>query len=273
MTLPLGSLVLAVDRFIALAAIAVFLAVCGWIARRAGHAKQGNRAAVAAVIMGILFARLGFIFTHFSAFVPEPWSVFYIWQGGFSALWGVAAGAVTLLALWRGPSRLMALAALAAIALVWLGLARTTANSQVEPFPQSLTVTRLTGQPLALDTLRGKPFVINLWATWCPPCRREMPMMIDVAADRPGTPILLVNQGEPVSTVIRYLHREQLGAQAIMLDPQSVVSETLSLKAYPATLFVDATGIIRHVHTGEISRAALLAGLRRISTPGDKPTS
>ena len=273
MTLPLGSLVLAVDRFIALAAIALFLAVCGWIARRAGHAKQGNRAAVAAVIAGILFARLGFIFTHFSAFVPDPWSVFYIWQGGFSALWGVTAGAVMLLALWRGPDRLKALAALAVIALVWFGLERMTTHSQREPFPETLTVTRLTGQPLALDTLRGKPFVINLWATWCPPCRREMPMLIDVAADRPGTPILLVNQGEPVSTVIRYLHREQLGAQAIMLDPKSGLSNALGINAYPATLFVDANGIIRLVHTGEISRAALLAGLRSISTLTGEPTS
>lgn len=264
MTLPLGPLVLAVDRFIALAAIAVFLGVCGWIARRAGHAKQGRRAAVIAAIAGIIAARAGFVLTHLSAYQPDPWSVLAIGQGGFSPLWGLAAGALTLLALWRGPDRLKALGALTAIAAVWFALTQAISGSQTKPFPENLTVTRLTGQPLALDTLRGKPFVLNLWATWCPPCRREMPMLIETAADRPGTPILLVNQGEPVSTVIRYLHREQLGAQAIMLDPQSRLSQTLRINAYPVTLFVDASGTIRDIHTGEISRAALLAGLGHI---------
>ncbi|HEY4547330.1 MAG TPA: TlpA disulfide reductase family protein [Pedomonas sp.] len=267
MTLPLGPLMLAVDRFIALAAIALFLAVCGWIARRAGYADKGRRAALIAVIAGIIAARAGFVISNLAAYAPDPWTVFYVWQGGFSAVWGVTAGAAALLLTWRGPEQRKALAALAVIALVWFGLERFTVQSQSQPFPETLAITRLTGQPLALDSLRGKPFVINLWATWCPPCRREMPMLIDVAADMPGTPILLVNQGEPVSTVIRYLHREQLGAQAIMLDPKSRMSAALDISAYPATLFVDATGTIRQIHTGEISRAALLSGLRLIGAP------
>lgn len=268
MTLPLGPLMLAVDRFIALAAIAVFLGVCGWIARRAGYAERGRRAALVAVIAGVVAARIGFVAANFSAYIPEPRSVLYVWQGGFSPVWGVAAGAAALLLLWRGPDRCKALAALAVVALTWFGLERAIVYSQSHPFPASLAATRLTGQPLALDTLHGKPFVINLWATWCPPCRREMPMLIDVASDMPGTPILLVNQGEPVSTVIRYLHREQLGAQAILLDPKSQLSTALDINAYPTTLFVDAGGTIRHIHSGEISRASLLSGLRLITAPG-----
>ncbi|HLU92229.1 MAG TPA: TlpA disulfide reductase family protein [Pedomonas sp.] len=265
MTLPLGPLMLAMDRFIAIAAIAVFLAACGWAARRAGYAEQGRNAAWIAVAAGVIGARAGFVIANLPAYLPDPWSVFYLWQGGFSALWGVAAGTAALAIAWRGPKPHHALAVLLVVALGWFGLERAIARSQHQPLPESLSVTRLTGQPLALDDLRGQPFVINLWATWCPPCRREMPMMIDVAASMPGTPVLLVNQGEPVSTVIRYLHREQLGAQAIMLDPQSTISAALGISAFPATLFIDAEGTIRHVHTGEISRAALLAGLRRIT--------
>jgi len=265
MTLPLGPLMLAMDRFIAVAAIALFLAACGWVARKAEYAEHGRRAAWIAVIAGVIGARIGFVIANLPAYAPDPWSVLYLWQGGFSALWGVAAGAAALLLAWRGPERRKAFAVLAVVALGWFGLERTIAYNQHQPLPESLSVTRLTGQPLALDSLRGQPFVINLWATWCPPCRREMPMLINVAADMPGTPVLLVNQGEPVSTVIRYLHREQLGAQAIMLDPQSRVSAALGIAAFPATLFVDASGTVRHVHTGEISRAGLLAGLRRIS--------
>lgn len=265
MTLTLGPLMLAMDRFIAIAAIALFLAACGWVARMADDAERGRRAAWIAVVAGVIGARAGFVIANLAAYAPDPWSVFYIWQGGFSAPWGVALGAAALALAWRGPERLKALAVLAVVALGWFGLERAMVHSQRQPLPESLAVTRLTGQPLALDALRGKPFVINLWATWCPPCRREMPMMIDVAADMPGTPVLLVNQGEPVSTVIRYLHREQLGAQAIMLDPQSKVSAALGINAFPATLFVDASGTVRHVHTGEISRAGLLEGLRRIS--------
>src|SRR5690606_17306608 len=145
MTLPLGPLMLAVDRLIALAAIALFLAVCGWIARRADYAEKGRRAALAAVVLGIVAGRVAFVLTHLSAFLPDPWSVFYLWQGGFSAAWGLAAGAAVLLALWRGPDRLKALAALGVIALVWFGLERMTAHSQRQPFPEALAVTRLTG--------------------------------------------------------------------------------------------------------------------------------
>ena len=273
MILTLGPLMLAMERFIAIAAIAVFLAACGWAARKAGYAEQGRNAAWIAVAAGVIGARAGFVIANLPAYLPDPWSVFYLWQGGFSALWGVTAGAAALAIAWRGPKPHHGLAVLLVVALGWFGLEQAIAHSQHQPLPERLSVTRLTGQPLALDDLRGQPFVLNLWATWCPPCRREMPMMIDVAADMPGTPVLLINQGEPVSTVIRYLHREQLGAQAIMLDPQSTISAALGIAAFPATLFIDANGTIRHVHTGEISRAGLLAGLRRITATANKHNS
>lgn len=86
-------------------------------------------------------------------------------------------------------------------------------------------------------------------------------MMIDVAAGS-DIPILLVNQGEDVSRVRDYLAREGLADASIRLDPLGALGEAIGTRAMPTTLFIDADGRIRRTHTGEISRAALLAALR-----------
>ena len=266
MTIPLGPLMLAADRLIALAAIALFLFACERIGRRSGQHRAASRTAWLAVLAGIVAARLGFVAENWSAFAAEPVSALYLWQGGFSALWGAGAAAVVLLVGWRAPGKGVALGALAGLFLVWFALTTTLAHRQQEPLPANLVASRMNGAPVALDGLRGKPFVVNLWATWCPPCRREMPMLIEVAKTSPDVPILLLNQGESAGKVANFLHREQLAGDAILLDQGSAVSAALGTTAFPTTLFVDAKGIVRQVHTGEISRAALLVGMRKIAT-------
>lgn len=88
-----------------------------------------------------------------------------------------------------------------------------------------------------------------------------MPMMIEVA-DGSDIPILLVNQGEDVSRVQDYLAQEGLADASIRLDPPGALGEAIGTRAMPTTLFIDAEGRILRTHTGEISRAALLSGLR-----------
>lgn len=72
--------------------------------------------------------------------------------------------------------------------------------------------------------------VINLWATGCPPCRREMPMMIDVAADS-AVPVLLANQTESAAQIRAYLDCQGLPDGAIRLDPGGTLAAAIGSSA------------------------------------------
>ena len=124
----------------------------------------------------------------------------------------------------------------------------------------SIALTDLAGQQIALSE-PGQPMVINLWATWCPPCRREMPMLIEVAEDSP-VPVLLANQGENQATIRAFLAEQQLSDDAVLTDPNGMLGRAVASPALPTTLFVDAAGEVVDVHAGEISRAALTAAIR-----------
>ena len=73
--------------------------------------------------------------------------------------------------------------------------------------------------------------VLNVWATWCPPCRREL--------------------------VRQYLAGRRIDAAAVALDPEGRIGRLFGVRALPATLFFDPEGRVAAVHVGEISRAAL----------------
>lgn len=259
--LQLGPLMLATDRAIAVALLWVFVAIGGAIAHRSDPSVA--RTAWLAVFAGIMAARIGFIAANFSAFREEPWSVLFVWQGGFSWLLGVAAAALAIVvALGRSRAGLGLLAALAGLASI-NGAATALLAPEPKALPPGLALATLDGRSTDLDAARGQPMVINLWATWCPPCRREMPMLINVAA-MSTIPVLLANQGEPATQIRAYLGREGLPADAIRLDPTGSLASATGSSALPTTLFIDAAGRVRQTHSGEISRAALTAAIREL---------
>ena len=70
-----------------------------------------------------------------------------------------------------------------------------------------------------LRSLAGRPLVVNLWATWCPPCRREMPAMQAAQEANPDIGFVFVNQGESSVIVRRFLATQQLRLQNVVIDP------------------------------------------------------
>ncbi len=250
---------IAIDRIVVIALLWAFLGAGAFIAARS-QALAG-RAAWLAALVGILAARVGYVVENATAFAVEPWTVIAFWQGGFSLWPGVVAAAVVVIALlWRSRAMVGLLAALAVLTTVQLATSALLAPAS-RPMPGNVTLAELDGRPVDLASLRGRPFVLNMWASWCPPCRREMPMLIDVAAQS-DVPILLVNQGEDAAKVRAYLERERLSAASVRLDPKGTLSQVTGSHAMPTTLFIDAEGRIQRTHAGEISRAALQAELR-----------
>lgn len=257
----LGPLMFAADRLLAVALLLVFTLAVGKIGDRTG--RETTKAGMWSLLAGILAARLAYIVFHLDAYSQDWWSALAVWQGGFNEWVGIAIAAAVLLAM-LGLNRTSgsSVAAIAALALAW-----ASGAALLKPSPQALpnmpTLATLDGKGIEPESLAGRPYVVNLWATWCPPCRRELPMLADVAKGS-DVPILLVNEGEPATQVERYLNESGISADAVALDEGGELMRLVEGGALPTTLFINGRGEIVETHLGEISRAALLDQINRL---------
>jgi thiol-disulfide isomerase/thioredoxin len=193
-------------------------------------------------------------------------------DGGWNALAGVAAALVYAVAVaLRSPALRKPLAAAsAAAAAVWFtGVLLLGATSpQVTRLPE-LTFRALDGTPVPLAALRGKPVVVNLWATWCPPCRREMPVLQQAQAKHGEVHFVFLNQGETAERVQRWLATQPQPLRNVLLDPHGELGAQRGHRALPTTLFFDAQGRLVDTRVGELSAASLAERLSRITVPAD----
>lgn len=262
--IAIGPLVFASDRLAAIAGVVAFIAVASFLARR-GSLLSGW--STLALVVGLVAARLGHVIENWTSFAPEPWRAIAVWQGGFSPLWAILP--VAAVTMWRLPTSALRLRALASIGLgllTWNLILQTTRVS-VTTLPPDIVLEQLSGPPIALAEETGRPRVINLWATWCPPCRREMPVLAEAARTRPEVTILFVNQGEGRAAIERYLASAGLSLQHVLLDEHAQVSQHYRSVGLPATLFLDRAGRVVDTHVGELSTEALREKLSRLELP------
>jgi cytochrome c biogenesis protein CcmG, thiol:disulfide interchange protein DsbE len=137
-------------------------------------------------------------------------------------------------------------------------------------------LSRLEGGQLELAELRGRPVVINFWATWCAPCRTEMPLLISAWRDnrRLGLEIVAVNltDQERRKDVLRFV--QQMGVPfPVVLDEHGRVRERYGLVSLPTTVFVDSVGIVQTLHSGPLSGADLAKGLATILPTAKLPSA
>lgn len=259
----IGPLMFSPDRLAAILGIATFMGGAEILARTVDSRFAGW--SWRAALTFLIAARIGHVLRHFDSFAAEPWRVLAVWQGGFMIPAGIAGvAAITLLHLRRHP-RLLLWTPVPAAASAFMATLVIQLTAGVPPTPlPSGSYTSLAGAEVTPSTLTGKPMVINLWASWCPPCRREMPMMADVAATNEEAAFLFVNQGENEGTVQAYLEREGLTLDPVLLDGLARFSRHYTTPGLPATLFIGADGRLRSVHMGEISREALLTGIGKL---------
>ena len=144
-------------------------------------------------------------------------------------------------------------------------------------FDRSPTLSRLGGAALSgLDggavsltaLAAGKPLVVNLWATWCPPCRLEMPLLAAAQRQETGLVFVFANQGEDVFTVQRYLAADGLVLANVLLDPGKSMGQKAGSMALPTTLFYAADGRLVASHQGALSAESLASRLRQLRAAG-----
>jgi len=124
----------------------------------------------------------------------------------------------------------------------------------------------LNGKTVSLSSLRGSPVMLNFWATWCPPCREEMPFIQQIYeewSDR-GLVLLAVDMGESPARVESFLQSYNLSLPVLM-DIRQDVAGQYGIMGIPTTFFIDKDGILQNRKVGAfLSKEQIEGYLREI---------
>ena len=122
----------------------------------------------------------------------------------------------------------------------------------------------LTGEPISLSDFEGSPIVLNFWASWCPPCLAEMPLLQDYADKLSDEVVFLaINAGEDEEIVRNFTEEHNLSL-TILLDPSNTAAKHYRVYGFPTTLFFDIDGSIQSIHIGELDDSLLAKHLSKI---------
>lgn len=138
-----------------------------------------------------------------------------------------------------------------------------SANSVAAP---DFSLPALDGQNITLSGLKGRPVMVNFWASWCVPCREEMPLLQAVFEEKQkeGLVLLAVDIGETPEVVRKFVAENKL-TFTIPLDRDNRVAATYGIRAIPTTVLVDKNGDITDVKVGAFSsRAEIRNMLKKI---------
>jgi thiol-disulfide isomerase/thioredoxin len=119
------------------------------------------------------------------------------------------------------------------------------------------------GQRRTLSDLRGRIVVMNFWATWCEPCREEMPALDRAARDRPDVTFLAMDVDESGEKVRAFFDSLRLERLEPVIDVGAAVARRYGVLSLPMTYFVDAAGVVRVVEVGAMDAEDIRRNLDR----------
>jgi len=261
LTFTLGTFAIALNHLLLISALALATFV-GWrVAKRGGDNPESVLFGL--FMLGMLAARLAFVAWYWPHYRNDPWQIIDLRDGGFLAWPGVI---VLLLAAvyrgWRRPGlrRPMGFGVASGLAFWLLASLSLSIYEQGTRLPD-ITLRNAAGETLKLTDYQGGPLVINLWATWCPPCRREMPVLEHAQQQRPDLTFLFVNQGESMQSVATFLETQGLSLNNMLFDRGGRLGQAVGSMALPTTLFYSPDGRLLSSHLGELSNASLAHAL------------
>lgn len=146
------------------------------------------------------------------------------------------------------------------------GLAPLAAIVPNQPAP-AFTLKSLDGKTLALAELKGKVVVVNFWATWCPPCRAEIPDFVEFYSQNKakGLEIVGVSVDEMTPQQLRPFVDQNKMSYPIALVTDKILKDYGPIRAIPTTFVIDKKGIIRHAEEGMMDKQTLTALFQKLS--------
>ena len=152
----------------------------------------------------------------------------------------------------------MLVAVVAVVALVAVALLRDAPQPWAvvgQPAP-AFALESLNGGRVDLASLRGRPVILTFFASWCLPCRKELPLFLSAQGRHPGLALVgIVFQDEPAPARV---FRNAIGGDwPGLIDPGGAVARTYAVVGIPRTYFIDRDGVVRAIKIGEIDKPAL----------------
>jgi cytochrome c biogenesis protein CcmG/thiol:disulfide interchange protein DsbE len=173
---------------------------------------------------------------------------------------GVGAGA----ALWFAPGSPASIPPLSSTARPNPAITAVPAPIVGAPAP-GFSLGDLQGRLVALSSLRGKAVLLNFWATWCEPCREELPMLDGIARKYAETlSVIGVETGDPGDAVRSFTDPLALTSVTILLDPSFAARDLYLVRGLPTSFFIDSGGTVRRIKIGTLDSAetdTILAGM------------
>lgn len=266
-SISLGPVGLSVLQLLMLLGVGVALLVGALVGRRRRVVVSDSLFTLLLVAAAV--ARLVFVIRYHESY-DGLLAMVDIRDGGFDITAGVVAGLLWLSwRSWRSNElrRPLAAAVLSAV-LVWgvLSSMLLLIDSQARPLPdlELATMDQGSANLRSLQADHARPMVVNLWATWCPPCRREMPVLAEAQAEHQSIEFVFVNVGEQQGTIRDFLDTQELTLSNILLDRGNRLGAMTGAHVLPTTLFYNADGLLVDSHTGELSRATLRERLEKL---------
>lgn len=160
--------------------------------------------------------------------------------------------------------------------LIWVNRGEFVPVASGSVVPEYVVRT-LAGESRALSSYRGQPLLLNIWATWCPPCVREMPALERVhrqlgkeglrivAVSVDAAPGAINTWGRPGGDIEEFMRAQGITFE-VLWDPSGEIETAYGLQGLPTTFLIDREGRIRERVTGwrEWDDAATVATLRRL---------
>ena len=261
LTLTIGSFALAINHLLLILALALATLV-GWrVAKRGGENPESVLFGL--FLLGLLAARIGFVIGYWRYFENDPLQMLDLRDGGFlmwPGLLAVVVGAVVWS--WRrtGLRRPLGWGLGSGLAFWLLASLASNLYDKGTQLPD-MALRNANGESVQLSSYKGGPLVINLWATWCPPCRREMPVLQNAQHQHEDVTFLFVNQGESMQSVSTFLETQGLNLSNVLFDSGGQLGQKVGSMALPTTLFYNAEGRLLASHLGELSQASLARAL------------
>ena len=259
-----GPLVLPASLLFMLIAVTVAAFIGRWFGRKIG--VDVEPILFQTLVVGVVVARLAFVLQYSTTYQASPLAVFDIRDGGWRPLAGFAAAWLFVLG-WQFKKpglRKPLLAAVFAGTMIWGGGIFSLSLPGDEQKLPTLALVSLQGGTVDLAQFEGKPTVVNLWATWCPPCVREMPVLHEAQVRNPEVNFVFINQGESAQRVGPWLVARNLSLNNVLLETQGEALGVFKQRGLPTTLFFDAKGRLVSTRTGELSAASLTEKLDSI---------